>query len=109
MRPNHTNDRVLAKAGRKHAIQYHVLGEMRPGVLTMQYKHPKEKEGGFYQLSYTYRMKSKTEYVQPRFVKETKKMIENFKKFKKWTQEWVDLSLELAQLKMRIAKAQLKE
>jgi len=80
------------------------LGEMRPGVLTMQYKKPKEKEGGFYQLSYTYRMKSKTEYVQSRFVKKTKKMVENFKKFKKLTQEWVDLSLELAKLKMQLAK-----
>jgi hypothetical protein len=80
------------------------LGEMRPGVLTMQYKKPKEKEGGFYQLSYTHRMKSKTEYVRPQFVKETKKLIGNFKKFKQLTQEWVDLSLELAQLKIQIAK-----
>lgn len=85
------------------------LGEMRPGVLTMQYKRPKEKEGGFYQLSYTHRMKSKTEYVRPQLVRETRKQIENFKKFKQWTQEWVDLSLELAQLKIQIAKEKSKE
>ena len=35
------------------------IGEMRPGSLTYQYRRPKEKKGGFYQISYTYRMKSK--------------------------------------------------
>jgi hypothetical protein len=37
------------------------IGEMRPGSLTYQYQRPKEKRGGFYQISYTYKMKSKTE------------------------------------------------
>ena len=46
------------------------IGEMRPGSLTMQYQKPKEKKGGFYQISYTYKMKSKTEYVRPEFVKD---------------------------------------
>ena len=31
------------------------IGEMRPGSLTYQYQRPKEKKGGFYQISYTYR------------------------------------------------------
>jgi hypothetical protein len=44
------------------------IGEMRPGSLTYQYQRPKDKKGGFYQISYTYRMKSKTEYVKAEFV-----------------------------------------
>jgi hypothetical protein len=40
------------------------IGEMRPGSLSQQYKNPKDKTGAFYQLSYTYKMKSKTEYVR---------------------------------------------
>ena len=32
------------------------IDEMRPGSLTRQYKNPKEKTGGFYQISYTYNL-----------------------------------------------------
>ena len=83
------------------------VGEMRPGSLTRQYKKPKEKKGGFYQISYTYRMKSKTEYVRPEFIKDLKGQIANFKKFKKLTQEWTDLAIELSILKIKIAKNNL--
>ena len=83
------------------------VGEMRPGSLTRQYKKPKEKKGGFYQISYTYRMKSKTEYVRPEFIKDLKGQIVNFKKFKKLTQEWTDLAIELSILKIKIVKNNL--
>jgi hypothetical protein len=69
------------------------LGEMRPGSLTYQYQRPKEKKGGFYQISYTYRMKSKTEYVKAEFVQDLKGQIATYKRFKKLMQQWVDLSL----------------
>ena len=80
------------------------IGEMRPGSLTMQYQKPKEKKGGFYQISYTYKMRSKTEYVRPEFVKDLKGQIANFKKFKNLMQEWIDLAIENSRLKMKIAK-----
>ena len=80
------------------------IGEMRPGSLTMQYQKPKEKKGGFYQISYTYKMRSKTEYVRPEFVKDLKDQVAQFKKFKKLMQEWIDLAIEHSQLKMKIAK-----
>ena len=79
------------------------IGEMRPGSLTLQYKNPKEKAGGFYQISYTYKMKSKTEYVRPEFVKDLKKQVATFKKFRKLMQEWIDLAIEHSKLKMKIA------
>jgi len=79
------------------------IGEMRPGSLTLQYKNPKEKSGGFYQISYTYKMKSKTEYVRPEFVKDLKKQVTTFKKFRKLMQEWIDLAIEHSKLKMKIA------
>ena len=69
------------------------LGEMRPGSLTYQYQRPKEKKGGFYQISYTYRMKSKTEYVKAEFVQDLKGQIATYKRFKKLMQQWIDLSL----------------
>lgn len=80
------------------------IGEMRPGSLTYQYQKPQEKKGGFYQISYTYRMKSKTEYVKVEFVQDLKAQIATFKRFKKFIQQWVDLAIEHSQLKIRLAK-----
>ena len=80
------------------------IGEMRPGSLTYQYQRPKEKKGGFYQISYTYRMKSKTEYVKAEFVKDLKGQIATFKRFKKLMQQWVDLAIRHSQMKIKLAK-----
>ncbi len=80
------------------------IGEMRPGSLTYQYQKPKEKKGGFYQISYTYQMKSKTEYVKAEFVQDLKSQIATFRRFKKLIQQWVDLAIEHSQLKIRLAK-----
>ena len=80
------------------------IGEMRPGSLTYQYQRPKEKKGGYYQISYTYRMKSKTEYVKAEFVKDLKGQIATFKRFKKLMQQWVDLAIRHSQIKIKLAK-----
>jgi hypothetical protein len=80
------------------------IGEMRPGSLTYQYQRPKEKKGGFYQISYTYRMKSKTEYVKAEFVKDLQRQIVTFKRFKKLMQQWVDLAIRHSQTKIKLAK-----
>jgi hypothetical protein len=80
------------------------LGEMRPGSLTYQYQRPKEKKGGYYQISYTYRMKSKTEYVKAEFVQDLKGQIATFKRFKKLMQQWIDLSIRHSHMKIKLAK-----
>lgn len=80
------------------------IGEMRPGSLTYQYQRPKEKKGGFYQISYTYRMKSKTEYVKAEFVEDLRGQIATFKRFKKLMQQWVDLAIRHSQMKINLAK-----
>lgn len=80
------------------------IGEMRPGSLTYQYQRPKEKKGGFYQISYTYRMRSKTEYVKADFVQDLKRQIATFKRFKKLTQQWIDLAIQHSQMKIMLTK-----
>jgi hypothetical protein len=79
------------------------IGEMRPGSLTKQYKNPKEKKGGFYQISYTQKNKSKTEYVRPYHIKVLKQQIKSYKKWKLLVERWIDLSIEFSKLKMDIA------
>lgn len=48
----------------------------RPGTLTRQYnKDRKEKKGAYFQLSYTYKMKSRTDCVRPENVDRIKEEI----------------------------------
>ena len=90
------------------------LGEMRPGALGEQYnvcgnpncrckdkKNP-QKHGPYFQLSYTWKGRSKTEFVKPDDVIAVKEQLANYKLFKALTAKWVDLSLQLA----KVIKAQ---
>jgi hypothetical protein len=80
------------------------IGEMRPGSLTLQYKVPKEKKGPYYQLSYTHKMRSRTQYVRVDLVEEIRQQIEVYKRFKKLIEKWIDLTIEHCQIKMKQAK-----
>jgi hypothetical protein len=77
------------------------IGEMRPGSLTLQYKVPKEKKGPYYQISYTHKMKSRTQYVRPECVDEIRQQIEVYKRFKKLIEKWINLAIEHSQIKMK--------
>src|ERR1017187_8144266 len=44
-----------------------------PGSLTRQYKDPQHHAGAYWQISYTRRMKSRTEYVRRKWVKEVRR------------------------------------
>ena len=77
------------------------IDEMRPGSLTLQYKVPKEKKGSYYQLSYTHKMRSRTQYVRAEFVDETRQQIEVYKRFRKLIEKWIDLAIEHCQIKMK--------
>ena len=80
------------------------MGPMRPGSLTRQYKDPENGAGGYWQISYTRQMKSRTEYVRREWVREVRKQIAAYKRFKRLIDQWVDLGIEHSQLAMRIAK-----
>jgi len=75
------------------------LGPMRPGAISRQYRNPKEKKRPFYQISYTHRMKSRSEYLRPENLAAIKQETANFKRFRKLMDRWVDLALKLSQLK----------
>ena len=77
---------------------------MRPGSLTRQYKDPENRSGAYWQISYTRRMKSRTEYVRREWVAEVRRQIATHKRFKRLIDQWVDLRIEHSQLAMQIAK-----
>jgi len=79
------------------------LGIMRPGSITRQYRLPKEKRRPFYQISYTHRMRSRSEYVRPEHLATLRKETTTFKRFKKLIDRWIGLSLKASQLRVRQA------
>lgn len=81
------------------------IGPMRPGSLTRQYKDPEKHTGAYWQISYTRRMKSRTEYVRQECVKELRRRIANHKRFKRLVDQWIDLSLEHSRLTMQMAQS----
>jgi len=80
------------------------IGPMRPGSLTRQYKDPQHNTGAYWQISYTRRMKSRTEYVRKEHVKEVRRQTVTHKRFKRLVDQWIDLSIEHSRLTMQIAE-----
>ena len=74
------------------------IGPMRPGSLTRQYKDPQHRVGAYWQISYTRRMKSRTEYVRPQWLKEIRRQTMTHKRFKRLVDQWIDLSIEHSRL-----------
>ena len=96
------------------------LGEMRPGSLSKQYnvcgnptcrcKDPEnpKKHGPYYQVSYTHKGKSTTQFVKRGTVTEVKTQLKNYQTFKKLIDEWVDLSVKIARLRKKEERRESK-
>ena len=80
------------------------IGPMRPGSLTRQYKDPQHHTGAYWQISYTRRMKSRTEYVRREWVQEIRRQAATHKRFKRLVEQWIDLSIEHSRLTMQVAE-----
>ncbi len=76
------------------------IGIVRPGSLTRQYKDPKNKKGAYYQISYTHRMQSKTQYVRSSSLAQVRREIRDSNKLKKLIERWVALGIEYSTLSM---------
>ncbi len=87
------------------------IGPMRPGKVSKQKR--KDKNGNFYgeywQLGYTYKMKQRNHYVPSELVKMITQQNEEYKRFKKLTEEWIDLALTCAQQQFEEKKSEIKK
>ena len=99
----HTTPAQIEKTIEKIKQELQTIQQMRPGSLTRQYHNPKDKTGAYYQLSYTHKMRSRTEYVRPEYVEQLRKQINEYKRFKELVEEWIDLGIQHS--KMQIARA----
>lgn len=94
----------IEKRIREIKAELAAIEDMRPGSLTRQFKDPKGQSGPYYQLSYTREMKSRTEYVARDAVREVRRQIRTYKRFKALTAQWIALSIERCRLKMKLAR-----
>ena len=69
---------------------------MRPGSLSQQFKRPGQKNGPYWQLSYTFRQRSYGRYIRPDEVDELNQMTANFKRFKTLVDQCIELSIQIA-------------
>ena len=72
------------------------LGPMRPGSLSRQYKDASARTGGYWQLSYTQAMRSRTRYVRPEEVARLKPQLANHRRFRRLVDRCVELSIKIA-------------
>lgn len=87
-----------------------VLGSLRPGALSEQYNvcgkaacrckaQPPQKHGPYYQLSFTWKARSRTQFIRRPEVAEVKRQLRNYRRLRSLVDEWIALELEQAQLK----------
>ncbi len=90
--------RQLAELGPMHpgslSEQYNVCG--KPGCRCKAPKNP-QKHGPYYQLSFTWRGKSRTRFVRAERLAGMQQKTANYKRFRELTDEWVDLAVEREQ------------
>jgi len=85
----------------KIKLELQLLGDLRPGSLTKQYKDSKNKTGGFYQINYMHKMKSRSDYVKKDFLEIMQAQTEEYKKMKLLISEWVELGIMNSKLLMK--------
>ena len=91
------------------------IGELRPGSLSQQYSvcgthtcrcktDPSQRHGPYYQLGWTRNRKSTTRFVRRTELATVRRQIRNYAALQRLVDEWVDLSIQLCELKHSEAK-----
>ena len=91
------------------------LGPLRPGSISRQYNicgtpgcrckaDPPEKHGPYHQLNYTWRARSRTEFVRDQDLAEVSAELANYQQLRALSKEWIDLGIERARLWRQLRK-----
>lgn len=115
MKPTQTVEKLEAQIAQiKAQLQQH--GAMRPGSLSRQYnvcgkpgcrckdlKHPR-RHGPYYQLNYVYRGKKTSQFIRREILGQVRTQLTNYKRFRRLTERWIGLALQVAQAKDRLTE-----
>lgn len=90
--------------------QLRALGPLRPGSLSRQYHvcrkpgcrcqdpHKPQRHGPYYHLDYVHHGKKTTRFIRAEQLPEVRRQLTNFKKLRRWVDQWVALSLKRAEI-----------
>jgi uncharacterized membrane protein YccC len=96
--------RNLEKKVERKRAALAAIGPMRPGSLSRQFRNPKDRTGGYYQLSYTLRSRSRSEHVRPEHVRTMRDEIKAYQRHRKLDGELVELCIELSKAKIELLR-----
>jgi hypothetical protein len=113
MKTTRTIERLEAQIALIKA-QLQKQGAMRPGSLSRQYnvcgkpgcrckdpKHPR-RHGPYYQLNYVYRGKKTSQFIRQEILAQVRTELANYKQFRRLTERWIGLALQVAQAKDKL-------
>ena len=92
--------------------QITALGDLRPGNLTQQYNvcgkpdcrckaTPALKHGPYFQLSFTWKGKSKSHFVRQGDLAVVKEQLHNYRRLRQLLDRWMVLAMELSRLRLQ--------
>jgi len=87
------------------------LGDLRPGTLSEQYNvcgtagcqckaDPPRKHGPYYQVSFTWRGRSKTHFVRRENLATVRQQLRTYERLRELVNDWIAAGLELSRLRL---------
>lgn len=98
----------FSKSIEKIKSELMAIGPMRPGNINEQFKDPEAKTGSYYQLNYTHKLKTKTEYVRKPMLEAMIAETQEYKKFKTLIDKWIEISIQASKHRVYKEKEALK-
>jgi hypothetical protein len=110
MKPTGRQAQLEATIGKlKHALLR--LGDLRPGTLSEQYNvcgkagcackaDPPRKHGPYYQVSFTWQGRSRTQFVRREHVATVRQQVRNYERLHALVEAWIAAGLELSPLRL---------
>jgi hypothetical protein len=88
------------------------LGDLRPGKLSQQYNvcgkaecrckaDPPQKHGPYYQLSFTRKGKSSSQFVRKEDLARVRRQLRNYQRLRELIDRWIALGMQLSRLKLQ--------
>jgi hypothetical protein len=89
------------------------IGDLRPGSISEQYNvcgtpnchckaDPPKKHGPYFQLSYTRKGRSRSRFIKPDHLSRIKSEVKSYRKLKALVDEWIDLSTQLSDIRLKL-------
>jgi hypothetical protein len=90
--------------------------DLQPGIVTQQYNvcgkaacrckaDPPQRHGPYYQLSFTRKGKSTTQFVKPEDLRLVRQQVRNYRRLRRLMDRWIALGMQLAWLRLRQERA----